>query len=173
MTIEKDAFHFAKLALFNVRLLNDFELGRASVNDIESLIQRRCEHDNIATPISLMHQATFLQFSYICIVWLWEQSKAAEVENDIVSLIEKKFNIKKLNKISGPRNLNNINQFLRLFRNAISHGRVNVCDSYFIFNDQSTNEDGATEVQVSWSNLVELSEAVLFSVNEKIYGGSK
>jgi len=41
MTIEKDSFHFAKLALFNIRLLNDFEIDRVSVNDIESLIRFR------------------------------------------------------------------------------------------------------------------------------------
>ena len=167
----REAFHIAKLALFNVRLLNEFENARLRSKEIDELIEARAASDGIARPISLMSQAVFLQFAYVCMVWLWEIAKAERSETEIVDLVQQKFHFDPvIGKVKGERNVTEPKDFIRLVRNAISHARVIVQDDAFILSDiDCRKEKSKTVVQLSWAELGQLSEAVLFAMNNKIY----
>jgi hypothetical protein len=167
--LDKNAFYVSKLALFNVHLLDDFENVCSVKPDIEEIIICRSKKDNIRLPINLLHQATFLQFAYICLVWLWEQNKT---EYKIVSgAVEKRFQFDKTCKVSGPRELCSTEDYLRLMRNAISHAKVEVEGDYFYFSDinKRDKETKNTIIRLTWEQVGQLSESVLFAINDKIY----
>ena len=137
----REAFHFAKLALTNVRLLGDLEKARATSTEIQSIVNKRMQNDSLLPPFSLLHQATFLQFSYICLVWLWEQSKQDKTNDKIANLAGERFCFSSLmERVDGPRKVRNNREILRLMRNAISHGHVVVEETGFVFKDKGGGE---------------------------------
>ena len=71
----REIFHISKLALTNVRLLSDFENARKASEQVGDIVRQRLRSDKISEPFPLLHQATFLQFGYICLVWLWENAR--------------------------------------------------------------------------------------------------
>ena len=74
----RDSFHFAKLAQTNIRFLNDIQ--NSNSGDVASLVEHRTREDNVVNGSFLfLHQAAFLQFAYICLVWLWERAKTSEI----------------------------------------------------------------------------------------------
>ena len=166
---EKQAFHFAKLALFNVRLLWDIEQARSREDVIHRLVSDRIREDSIGEPVSLLHQATFLQFAYISLVWLWERGEKAEVQHEVVKHLSGLFNFDKAVKLYGPRPLNGPRDILRLLRNAISHGHVVATESAFIFRDIGRGEDEFSAVRLSWVDLGDLSECMLAAWNRVLW----
>jgi hypothetical protein len=170
MAHEKDAFHIAKLALLNVRLLADLEAATKTSASAASLVEARLRRDAIASPVSLLHQATFLQFAYVCLVWLWERAKTSGNESAVIQKAATRFAFDDLyGRVTGSRPIRTPTAVLRLVRNAISHGRVQCHDDRFVFADQGARESGVTELSLTWSQLGELSEAILFSMNEIVY----
>lgn len=168
-----EAFHFAKLALFNVRLLNDIQNAAKHHSEVTRIIEARAKDDNIGLPVSLIHQATFLQFGYLCIVWLWEVSKAESASKQIIDEAAKHFdfNVAFKSKV-GERSIDCPEKVVRLIRNAISHARVVAEDDRFIFSDQNTNCEGSpTSIRLTWPEFAQLSQAILFSVNSWLYPG--
>ena len=175
MADERDAFHIAKLALLNVRLLSDLESATQTSESVARLIEARVRRDAIQSPVSLLHQATFLQFAYVCPVWLWERAKTSGNEVAVIERIATRFPFDELyGRASGSRPVRTPTAVLRLLRNAISHGRVQCLDDRFVFEDQDPRrEAGATQISLTWPQLGELSEAVLFSMNEIVYPGRR
>jgi hypothetical protein len=167
----KEKFHFAKLSLFNMRLLNDFQ--NSENNELKTLIGNRAQQDNVQLPINLIHQSSFLSHTYINFVWLWETIKQEKIEEDVLGRINNRFNFSDNISIiykGDERNLSECKDFLRLIRNAISHGNVDITDSCFIFSDSNprSNEDYA-KIEIKWSDLEILSDDILFSVSNYIY----
>jgi Arc/MetJ family transcription regulator len=71
-----EALHVAKLSLFNVRLLWQLEQARSS-SDIDRLVSDVAHRSNVSLEnLSLLHQAAFLEFGYVTLVWLYERAKA-------------------------------------------------------------------------------------------------
>jgi hypothetical protein len=167
--MSKDAFHFAKLSLFNVRLLDD--LQSSNLKGVQRLIESRAKADNVCLPVSLLHQGTFLAFAYICLVWLWERLKAAGNEACIAKKVGKHFNFSQMCKVDGERKVEKPEHYLRLIRNAISHAKVCVTDKSFEFRDRDERggEKDDTVLEMTWESLGELSEAVLSAVNRSLY----
>lgn len=168
---KKDYFHFAKLALFNVHLLNDIEQARGTKLFVAALVSQRCNQDAIIEPVSLMHQATFLQFAYISLVWLWEKAKKGNNKGrqKIMEYLSQRFDFKKVAETKkGPRNLDEPKEVVRLIRNAISHGHV-VVDKNFIFRDKSSKESDFTSISLAWRELGQLSEHMIFAWNKVLY----
>ncbi len=79
----RDRYHFAKLALFNVRLLGRLQDENSSF--VRSIIKEIAERNGMIETPSLLNQTTFLQFSYICLVWLWESAKSAKLESALLN----------------------------------------------------------------------------------------
>jgi len=172
----RQRYHIAKLALFNIRLLERFqEEGSDVVRDIILEVAKKNEMKE--TP-SLLHQATFLQFSYICLVWLWESAKSAKLETALLDEFPKvaERNALKLPnrcQISGERKIEDWLDVIRLLRNALGHGRVKATDTTFEFSDQNIHgrcpEKEATTLTVSWEQLVQISEAVIHSLTPVLW----
>lgn len=167
----KEKFHFAKLSLFNIRLMSDFQNNENEV--VKNIIKSRATNDNIGLPINLLHQGSFLCHAYITFVWLWEAIKQAKVEGIILNDIKKRFNfsseIETLKK-GNDRVLVEPYDFFRLIRNSISHGNVEVKEVYFYFHDTNpSNKNDFGTIRMNWETLGKLSDMILFSVNEEVF----
>ena len=172
--VSRDDFHFAKLALFNTRLLDDIDRARQTAPEVAMLVSRRCLQDQISQPVSLLHQASVLQAGYICLVWLWELVKRANQVETIIQGVKQRMDIKACSQVNGEREVNSPSDHLRLIRNAISHARVSVEDEFFVFADiDPKKEQAETTLRLSWSDLDRLSEAMLFAVNDVVYPGGR
>lgn len=166
--MSRDAFHFAKLSLFSVGLLSD--LQSSDSQDVRHLIEGRAKADHVRLPVALLHQGTFLAFAYVCLVWLWEQSKAVGNEACIAKEVGKRFNFSQMCKVDGERGVKKPEDYLRLIRNAISHARVCVTDKSFKFRDRKPRgEKDDTVLEMTWESLGKLSKEVLFAVNKSLY----
>ena len=163
----REAFHMAKLALTNVRVLADFQSARSEAGEVSKIVEQRLERDKISEPFSLLHQAMFLQFAYICLVWLWEREKFRNNQEELAERVAERFCFHYV-EIFEPQD-NGGNQtakwILTRIRNAISHGSAEVRDEKFIFKDWNKS------LSLSWRELAKLSETVLFVVNDMVYPG--
>jgi len=164
----KEAFHFSKLALFQVRLLNDLEHMRGNNKALQKAIERCAEGNNLTLPVPLFNQSTFLSFAYIALVWLREHAARME-DQDFADRVAERYQFDDLEAV-GERDVQTPEQYLRLVRNAISHGRVDVDDNHFILSDINPRRENApTSVKLTWEQLGKLSEAALFATNDFIY----
>jgi hypothetical protein len=169
-TMNKDAFHIAKLSLFNMRLLRDIETASTWHSDIGALKSRRCRLDSVSEPVSLFHQSAYLGHAYVCLVWLRETvKKDTAAEAQYIETLPKRFDFSLVEKVSGPRDISAPKEKLRLIRNAISHARVTFDDDKFLFSDEAPNENTETVASLSWSGVGMLADASLFTVNDLIY----
>lgn len=171
----REIFHIAKLALSNVRLLNDFENARKTSEEVRDVVTRRLRSDRISEPFSLLHQAAFLQFGYICLVWLWENARHNDDmtidEREIANLVADEFDFSNIISTKvGERRIDSARAVLMLMRNAISHGKVRVQENNFVFRDRNKKTENAdTSLTLTWEEFGELCEKVLFAVNFSIY----
>lgn len=161
----RDAFHMAKLALTNVRVLADFQSARSEAGEVSNIVEQRLEQDNISKPFSLLHQATFLQFAYICLVWLWEREKVRNNQEELADRVGHRFCFDNVEILEPQEDEGNQSAkwILTRIRNAISHGAVEAQDEKFTFRDREKL------LSLSWQELAKLSEAVLFVVNDMVY----
>jgi hypothetical protein len=173
----KDRYHFAKLELFNFRLLGRLQ-NASDVCEVNNLIVDEAKSNGMGETPSLLHQATFLQFSYICVVWLWESAKNAGLEGDLFkefSAVADRLCLKlpEANQIVGERKVEDWKSVIRLIRNALGHGRVKATDTSFQFSDQNTygrnSEKAVTTLTISWEYLAKISEAVIHSLTPVLY----
>jgi len=172
----RDRYHFAKLALFNARILGRFQEEDGGV--VRSIIEEEARRNGMIETPSLLHQATFLQFSYLCLVWLWESAKSAQLENALLDEFSKvaerqNMQLPDSSQIVGERELKTWLAVIRLLRNALGHGRVKTTDASFEFSDQNTYgknpEKAATTLTVSWMQLAQISEAVIHSLTPVLW----
>ncbi len=168
----KERYHFAKLALFNIRLLNKFQQANDE-DPIKQVIISEAKANGMAEVPSLLNQGTFLQFSYLCLVWLWETAKDEGLEDKVIDnfkKISKEYNIPfpESSQIKGERKVEDWKSVIRLLSNAIGHGRIEVSDSSFTFSDQNRHskppEAAPTDLTLNWEQLAVISETVIHSL---------
>jgi len=173
----RDRYHFAKLALFNSRLLGRLQREEDG-SVVQSIIEEEAKRNGMMVTPSLLHQATFLQFSYICLVWLWESAKDANLETALLEEFPKvakrlKINLPDNYQISGEREVKDWRAVIRLLRNALGHGNVKATDDSFEFSDKNTHgsrsEKAPTTLIVSWEQLAQISEAVIYSLTPVLW----
>lgn len=171
----KDRYHFSKLALFNIRLLSKLQ---SSGTDISNIIAQEALDNGMSEVPSLLHQGSFLQFSYTCIVWLWEVAKKGNYEDKLLvefADVSQKFNLSlpDHSKINGERNLDNWKSVIRLMRNALGHGNVEATDEHFLFLDQNVygryKEDNPTTLTLTWEELGKISECIIHSFSPLLW----
>lgn len=173
----RDRYHFAKLALFNARLLGRFQ-SEEDGSVVRSIIEEEARRNGMEKTPSLLHQATFLQFSYLCLVWLWESAKSAKLETALLKefpivAARQKIQLPDCNQIVGEREVKDWHAVIRLLRNALGHGRVKATDDSFEFSDQNTYgknpEKAPTTLTISWMQLAQISEAVIHSLTPVLW----
>jgi len=173
----RDRYHFAKLALFNARLLGRFQSEEGG-SVVRGIIEEEAKRNGMMETPSLVHQATFLQFSYICLVWLWESAKNAKLEIALLEEFPKvaerlKMDLPDNRQIVGEREVKDWRDVIRLLRNALGHGHVKATDTSFEFSDQNTYgrnpEKAPTTLIVSWGQLAQISEAVIHSLTPVLW----
>ncbi len=164
----KDRYHFAKLALFNVRLMHSLQEAGPPVSEI---IAKESKRNGMVETPRLLHQGTFLQFSYTCLVWLWESAKIEKIEQGLLENLPdtaKRLDLQFPSSIVGERAVEDWKSVIRLVRNALGHGRVQTTDTHFIFSDQNcygkNKESKPTELSLTWEDTAKLSEATIHSL---------
>lgn len=164
----RECYHVARLALFNTRLLNSLE-GSPDA-EVRQLIDSEIESNGLRPPVSLLHQATFLSMAYICLVWLTEAMRKHLGQDNFDCDLEGAFRrrgveLPSRDRIEGPRELRDWPAVLRLVRNALSHGNVEIADGYFEFTDQNKrrkrDEPVPTKLCLTWEELGKLSEVYI------------
>lgn len=168
----KEKFHFAKLSLFNMRLLNDIQNDEKE--SVKKIIEDRAKKDNIRLPINILHQTSFLSHAYTNFVWLWETIKQNNAESNILESLKTRFEFSsniEIVEIGDDRVLKEPKDFIRLIRNSISHGNVEVTEDFFIFYDENprNRKKDYGKIKMRWYVLGKLSDDILFSVNDFIY----
>jgi len=168
MNTAKERYHFAKLALFNVRLMRSLQEAGPPVSEI---ITREAQTNGMQDAPSLLHQGTFLQFSYTCLVWLWESAKIEKLEDALLNelpAVAAKLDLLLPKAVNGERKVDDWKSVVRLIRNALGHGRVEASETHFIFADQNTyrkpKELNPTYLSLTWPETLKLSEAIIHSL---------
>lgn len=173
----KVRYHVAKLALFNVRFIHRLQ------NDpnTQSIIEDEAKKNGMENPPSLLNQSTFLQFSYICLVWLWEAAKNAKLGDDLLKEFSKSANLRSLTlpdkaQIKGEREIKTWKDVIRLLRNALAHGNIKTYEDSFRFSDinrHNNAEKDFTTLTLSWKDLAIISETVIHCLTPLIYPSSQ
>jgi hypothetical protein len=171
---QKECFQIAKLALFNVKLLN--ELEKIEHEELKSLIKDVYEKLSIDEKPALINQSTYLQFAYVTLVWLWESINIKDKDDFFIKL-KARANKRELafpdaSQISGERSISDWKMLVSLLRNALSQGSVEIKEDAFIFSDQKKfgkrKEIVPTTVNISAVELANISETVFWTLNEII-----
>ncbi|GAB3124306.1 hypothetical protein [Novispirillum itersonii] len=169
----RERYHVAKLTLFNVRLMS--EMQRSDDPGVQKLISSEITKNKLSPPVSLLHQGSFVSVAYVCLVWLWESVKIENKEKEFLDKIPENAEILRLkipsnDKINGPRKVSDWKAVLRLVRNALSHGKVQIEDDFFIFHDQDRNrgEKLPTYIKLTWEELGKISEICIYSCKEMV-----
>jgi len=176
---QKECFQIAKLALFNVKLLS--ELENIKHEDLQKIIKDVHEKLNIEEKPDLINQSTYLQFAYVTLVWLWESMDIKDKDDFFIKLKaranKKELVIPDTSKISGERDISDWKMLVSLIRNALSQGSIEIKDDAFIFSDQKKfgkrKEIVPTTLNISTTELLNISETVFWTLNEIISATSK
>lgn len=174
MEAARERYHVAKLALFNVRLLSALQqVNNTEINEFVTEVARTNKFGYVPP---LLHQGTFLQFAYVCLVWLWESAKQTGLESELLKEFPKTVErhgvefLALTKQINGERKLSDWAEILRLLRNALSHGRVIVTEREYIFSDYNKNRECApTSLCLSWEQLGIISEACIYSLTPVLW----
>lgn len=167
-TLKQD-YNVARLALFNARLLNAIQ--GSDDQKIRDCIKEVGKGDGWVNTPPLINQSTFMQMSYICLVWLWESVKKENQENAVIQGVFKPGGIQLPNANLGKdaRPWSN-GEYIRRLRNALSHGNVVITDDQFDFHDVSPyNAQDTCDFSMTWHELGRLCEAVIFSLSALLY----
>ena len=163
----KERYHFAKLALFNARLLS--ELAGSSNPAVARAVDVCAKKNGFQESVPLINQAVFLQMAYVCLVWLWEGVKLEKKESSLTNtLFDGEFNLPAVSVWEGQRK-HEASEVLRLLRNAISHGRVHVSEGNFRFEDQKPDGSDKAALTISWAYLGQLCERVIHKLTSVAY----
>ena len=176
---QKECFQIAKLALFNLKLLN--ELENLEHQELKSLIKDIYEKLSIIEKPTLINQSTYLQFAYVTLVWLWESINIKDKDDFFIKL-KARANKRELafpdaSQINGERVISDWKMLVSLIRNALSQGSVEITDDAFIFSDQKKfgkrKEIVPTTITMSAAELTNISETLFWTINEIIVPTSK
>lgn len=171
---KKQKFHVVQLALFNANVLS--EMQKAADRDENSEISKilnKCAKLTVAgiPPMpSTVNQSIYFGMAYMTLVWLRESLNNYEVESALSS--KHMDGIWDNIKIEGERDVSKNYQKLRLIRNALSHGNVEIDDN-FIFKfsdiDNYKKEIDYTHIYMSNINLGELTLYFYYAVSDVLY----
>ncbi len=170
----QEHYHFAKLALFQFRVLARLQAAIGSNEALDNLIECEAHRNNMSERPSLINQSSFLQFAYITLVWLWEAA-GTEGQDGLLEeferiAIRKNLKLPGRGQVHGDRQVGNWRAIIRLLRNAISHGKVVVSASLFRFEDINPgSEKSPTSLELSWADLAQISETMLFAMTPVVY----
>jgi hypothetical protein len=166
-------FHIAKLALFNARLMN--ELGRSTEPSVQDLLRNEWRTNGLSGDLVPVNQSTFMQMSYVCLVWLWESIKQEGKQSDVLNGVFDKRRIPLPHVVLGSGAKEWTGEvYLRRLRNALSHGHVEVNNHCYRFIDRNPKkQNDSCEFQLTWEELGTLTEAVLFTVSDLLYPKSE
>ncbi len=161
--LEQD-YNVARLALFNARLLN--AISESTDSKIKAFIVEKGQEDGWKNTPHLVNQSTFMQMSYICLVWLWESVKKEKCQDRVIEMV---FNQDGLSIPDAKRGCSNKpwdkGVFIRRLRNALSHGNVVVDTDHYHFHDVDyRNKNDTCDFSLTWEELGKLCEAVIFAV---------
>jgi hypothetical protein len=176
---QKECFQIAKLALFNVKLLN--ELENIGHEDLKNLIKEVHEKLSLEEKPALINQSTYLQFAYVTLVWLWESINIKDKDDFFIKLkaraTKRELALPDASQISGERVISDWKMLVSLIRNALSQGSIEITEDAFIFSDQKKfgkrKEIVPTTLTMSAIQLAAISETVFWTLNEIIAPSSK
>jgi hypothetical protein len=173
MVDARERYHVATLTLFNVRLLHEIQQNTSP--ELNALVTLVAEKNGFQDTPQLLHQGTFFQVAYVCIVWLWESVKQLKIEEQFLRefpCVAERLNVSlpAAEQIQGERNLNGWQQVLRLLRNALSHGKVKVDEENFVFSDWNRRDENApTYLTLSWDDLGKISESCIHALTSRFF----
>ena len=136
----KERFHVVQLALFNAQVLSiNQRAAEANPNGTSARLIDQCAKETVAAfppAPSTINQSLFFGMAYLSIVWLSESLTLEQIAKasggESISAIFSQA------KVTGPRKLDNGAAFVKLMRNALSHGKVAIDDEFcFTFWDQN------------------------------------
>lgn len=163
-------FGVASLCRLNMIVLNALQKEKNQHENLNKIFNQCCQEIGFNSNVPLLHQGAFLSYAYTCLVWLWEKGvklNKGNIDTEILERIDFDFN--EIIKICGPRLLDTRETKLRLLRNAISHGKVDIHGDVFIFEDQNLYRGGErepTRVKLSWTSLGNLCDSILDVFND-------
>lgn len=173
---KKQRFHIVQLAMFNADVLASVQReAETNANGVcKTLIDQSGERNVAAAPPapSTINQSLFFAMAYLSLVWLRESLSDEEVEAALAS--EKMTSVWSGVSLSGPRDLSLDTQKLRLIRNALSHGNVEI-DRDFVFsfwdqNKRGRNKEGsATFLKMKSDSVGRLATQFYYAVSDVIY----
>jgi hypothetical protein len=123
----------------------------------------------VSLPVSLLHQGTFLSVVYFS-CWLWDQCGVQD-DNKIPELVNGNVDLRKAVKIvkKSESRKTDRHSLLRALRNATAHGRIEVCDEYFVFTDRRPwDESDVIVLRVTWGNTAKIAEGVFWALQRKL-----
>ena len=163
----KERYHYGKLALFHSRLLHCLDTTVDA--GVAKAVSDCAKNNGFSEPPPLVNQAVFLQMAYVCLVWLWESAQREDAEQRLIkALFDDEFTVPPPSAWEGNRNQDPLNT-LRLIRNALSHGRVQVDDDNFRFEDERPGGSDNAALTVSWAYLGQLCERVIHKLTPIVY----
>lgn len=175
----KDYFHVAKLSLFNVRLLAEMEAARAErAGQVSDLVERRIAEDGLRSPVSLMHQSTFLAHAYIVLVWLreyvwkgFDEVTKTRMRESLVRRYDWRGGLsERWARDPKHRDLTKPREILEVLRNAIAHARVDIDDGAWRFsNDDPKDPQSDAYIVLTFDQLGAVCDAVFFSYNDILF----
>lgn len=170
----KSLYHCSKLALFNARLLSEFQDRRSDTDVIERIVIDQAEKQAVGLDgLSLRHQGTFLGFGYMSIVLLrdavpdegrcaFESAlKGKIVDQNLLDDVDIQGSRTQERDWIDGREL----ELIRAVRNGLSHGRITVDDEY-TFEDKGRTD---IRLRMPWRTFAMLSECVLHACTPIAY----
>lgn len=124
---------------------------------------------------SLLNQTIFLQFAYTTLVWLWESAKKYRIDDALLTnfgefATQNSLTFPESGQFSGERKVREWKDVIRLLRNAISHGKVEMAEHSFKLEDFDQRKESApTSITMSWEELGRISEGVIFAMTPLIW----
>ncbi len=176
-----DAFHIAKLSLFNIRLLSSMECERQASPNVAALVGQSIRANGLTAPISLMHQATFLSHTYVCFGWLWEVSMKHKLNEKLLSRIEARIfasgKAPQWTNVANTyrdRDLSNLRERIKTCRNGVSHGSVQVDDKMnFLFSDHDSKDlQQHSCISIPMEDVGVLCDHLVFAMSDICYSSS-
>ena len=171
----KQRFHVVQLAMFNAEVLNLVQQeADANVDGVcRQIIDQSASINISAAPPSpsTVNQSLFFGVAYLALVWLSESLSDKEVKKVLSS--DKMKGVWEASKSNGPRDLTDDMKKLKLVRNALSHGKVEIDDHFvFTFWDQNKwdeKEDKPTTLSMGSHDLGKICTKFYYAASEVIY----
>jgi hypothetical protein len=172
----RQRFLVVQLAIFNADVLWQVQQTADATphNGCRDIVNKAAERHIHSFPPApdTVNQSLFFSMAYLALVWLRESLSRDQLEQTVQSEHVRDFF--EAVTAQGPRILTETEQYLRLIRNALSHGNVETCDPFdFKFWDQTKHGRNAeaepTFVTLSSAQLGKLTHRFYYAASEVLY----